>query len=152
MKIRSILVGLLAVGLVSSFAWAAAEPNAPKAKQIQKHERHANKEQAGKGDDKGEVRRGEAGQRMAKELGLTEEQQAQMKAIRGKYAPQMKAIAQDPNIAPAQKREKMEPLQTQMKDEIDKILTPEQKVKMEQLRKERGERMKPRGEKPKAAK
>ena len=151
MKIRSVLVALLMVGLVSSFAWAA-EPNAPKGKQLRNHEAKANREQAGKRDGSGEMRRREAGERIAKELNLTQEQQTQMKAIREKYAPQRKAIAQDANIPGPQKREKMQSLRKQIDEEIDKILTPEQKTKMEQLKKERGERMKERGEKAKAAK
>ena len=150
MKIRSILMAFLVVGLIS--AWATAEPNVPQEKRVRNHEAKANKEQAGKRQAGREMRRQQEKERMVKELNLTEEQQAQIKSIREKYASQISAI-QDSNIPQEQKREQMQPIRRQMDDELDKVLTPEQKTKKEQLKKERHEkRMKARGEKDKVEK
>lgn len=71
---------------------------------------------------------------MKAELGLTDAQTTQIQAIRDKYRPQMQALRQtegtpETNFAAIKELRKTE------QAEIDKVLTPEQRTKMETFRK-----------------
>lgn len=71
---------------------------------------------------------------MAKELGLTEDQKAQMKQIMMKSAEEGKAIRDDASLSREQKMEKGAALRKSTEEKIDAILTPEQIAKRQELR------------------
>ncbi len=100
-----------------------------------------------------EQRQAHAAEREAKmkaELGLSDAQVAQMKAVRTKYEPQHKALRAEAEALKAggatreQMKsalgEKRKALHDQMKAEIKGILTPEQLAKMEAMKGDRGDR------------
>ncbi|MDH7570241.1 MAG: hypothetical protein QHJ73_11735 [Armatimonadota bacterium] len=87
-----------------------------------------------------ETRRGEEVARRFREetaraLGLTEAQQAKMKAIQESYAPKLRAIWGDPKLSPEAKHAKVKPLMEEMRQKMDALLTPAQRKKAEELRK-----------------
>jgi len=71
--------------------------------------------------------------KMAKELNLTADQQAQLKTIHQDAQQQKQAIQKDSSLSADQKKAKMNELREQTKSKTEAILTPEQKEKMEQM-------------------
>ncbi len=66
----------------------------------------------------------------AQELGLTEAQKTQMKALRKEFAPKRKAIREDKSLSPVQKRAQMKALNASFEARVNAILTPEQRTKL----------------------
>ena len=88
----------------------------------QKHERHAGKEEKMK---------------MMKELNLTKDQKAQLKAGQKEMKAKHEALKAQDNITVKEMREKQEALRAEQKSRMDAILTPDQKVKMAEIRKQK---------------
>ncbi|MBX3737110.1 MAG: hypothetical protein KF715_10495 [Candidatus Didemnitutus sp.] len=84
------------------------------------------------------------GARMAKELGLSEDQEKQIKAINESYRPQLEAIREDKSLSRDQKREKSQALNKEREAKVDAVLTPEQRTKAQAMREKMKERMKDR--------
>ena len=72
-------------------------------------------------------------EKFAKELGLTEEQKAQAKKIREEGREKVKPLMDEMK----QLRQKMDELRKQNMEEFAKILTPEQKTKLEKIKAEK---------------
>ena len=86
--------------------------------------------------------RAERHENMAKELGLTADQKAQMKSIHMDAKKQAEAIKADSSLSAEQKKAKLKELHEQTMQKSEAILTPEQKQKFEQERAEhKGKRM-----------
>ncbi|CAN5608329.1 hypothetical protein BH10BAC3_BH10BAC3_04410 [soil metagenome] len=86
-----------------------------------------------------------AAQRLAKmkeHLSLTDAQVASIKSSQQSTHSKIEAILKDDNIAREDKKQQLMALRQEMKTNIDKVLTSDQKVKMEAERKERQEKMK----------
>lgn len=83
--------------------------------------------------------------RMAQELGLTADQQAKIKAIREQERTQGEAIRADQSLSREQKMEKRKALREATVQQIDAVLTPEQRPKAQAMREKARERMKERG-------
>ena len=104
--------------------------------------------QEGKGEGKGP--RGPRpgmellGERAAKELGLTADQQSQIKAINESYRPQMEALREDKSLSQEQRREKAQALNKERQAKVDAVLTPEQLQKAKAMREKARDRMKER--------
>jgi Spy/CpxP family protein refolding chaperone len=81
------------------------------------------------------------GDRMAKELNLTADQQAKMKQIMQQDHASMKAIRDDQSLTKEQRQAKMQSLHESMKKDVDAILTPEQRQKMVTLHAQHGGEM-----------
>ncbi|MEO8725147.1 MAG: hypothetical protein ABI383_03410 [Acidobacteriaceae bacterium] len=74
------------------------------------------------------------GARMAQELGLTPDQQSQMKQHHEQQMESMKALKADTSLTPEQKHDKMKEAHAQNQQFMDNLLTPEQKTKWEQMK------------------
>ncbi len=74
---------------------------------------------------------------VVKDLDLTAEQQAKLKASRENAKLKMDAIKNDNTLSEAQKKERMEVLRKEQKANMENILTREQKEKMKKAQKER---------------
>ena len=72
--------------------------------------------------------------KLVKELGLTEDQQNQMKALNQDAKTQMQAIKNDSTLTREQKKEKIKALHQDQMTKREAILTPEQKQKWEQMK------------------
>ena len=86
------------------------------------------------------------GEHAAKELGLSEDQKSQIKAINESYRPQFDALRDDASLSRPQKREKFQALQQERQAKVDAVLTPEQRTKAQAMREKARERMKDRRE------
>ena len=75
--------------------------------------------------------------KMMKELNLTKEQKSQMKAQHQEMKAKRDALKAQDNITVKEMREKQEALKAEQKTKMETILTPEQKTKMAELRKQR---------------
>ena len=84
--------------------------------------------------DKNEMHNGGGGGLM-KELNLTDAQKAQMKPIREEMRAKMEAIRQNTALTEEQKKNQMEVLHKEQKQKMEAVLTPEQRTKFEELRK-----------------
>ncbi len=69
-------------------------------------------------------------QGLKKRLELTDEQMGQLKNQRSNTQQQMKAIRENNSLSADEKKEAMKKLMRAQKDNLEKILTPEQRVKM----------------------
>jgi Spy/CpxP family protein refolding chaperone len=78
------------------------------------------------------------GDRLAKELNLTPDQQNQLKPVFEETRTKVQAIHQDTSLSQEQKRAKIKEIHDANKSKIEAVLTPEQKQKFDSLRKERG--------------
>ena len=78
--------------------------------------------------------RGHRGEHMAKELGLTPDQQAQMKQHHEQQMESMKALKADTTLTPEQKHAKMKEAHAENQQFMENLLTPEQKTKWEQMK------------------
>lgn len=81
-------------------------------------------------------------ERLKDKLGLSEQQVATIKSNEQQTHGKIEAIMKEEKIERTEKRQQLMALKDEMKNNIDKVLTPEQKTKMELLRKERMEKMK----------
>ena len=89
--------------------------------------------------DKTEMHNGKGDGGM-KELNLTDAQKAQMKASREEMRTKMDAIRQNTSLTEDQKKTQMEALRNEQKQKMEAMLTPEQRTKFAELRKNKGER------------
>jgi Spy/CpxP family protein refolding chaperone len=78
------------------------------------------------------------GERMKKELNLTDAQSAKFDASRKKTEEKMKSIRDDKSLTEEQKKEKSKELKMQQKESLKSILTEEQLKKLEENKKHRG--------------
>lgn len=85
-----------------------------------------------------------AGKRIAAELGLTDSQKSQIKAIRQAARTERDAIRNDTKLTREQKRAQMKELHAATRAKVEAVLTPEQRQKLAALRAQhkanRGER------------
>jgi protein CpxP len=114
---RSKMQGLLTVEQKNKMAQLKAEQ---KAKREEHFAKHLNK--------------------MKTELGLTDQQVAQMKTQRESIRSKYMAIKENEALSREEKRDKLMALRTEMKEQHKKIFTPEQQQKMEEMRKKHFEK------------
>jgi Spy/CpxP family protein refolding chaperone len=88
--------------------------------------------------------KGNPGERMKKELGLTDAQAKQMKAIHEASREQMKAIKDNESLSKEEKKAAAMKLHEETKAKVDALLTPEQKAKSDKMREGMKEHMKDR--------
>jgi protein CpxP len=74
-------------------------------------------------------------QRVAKKLGLSSDQIAQLKADRAKTVVAMKAIRADSSLTPDQKKTKVRETMQIARAEMRGVLTPDQQTKLQKMRK-----------------
>jgi periplasmic protein CpxP/Spy len=74
--------------------------------------------------------------KLVKELGLTADQQTQMKALNQDAKSQMQAIKNDSTLSREQKKEKIKAFRQEQMAKREAILTPDQKQKWEQMKAE----------------
>ena len=72
--------------------------------------------------------------KMAKELGLTKEQMAQMKENKVAMKAKKEALKANDQITVKEMREKKAALKKEQEENMTKILTPEQKVKFDEMK------------------
>lgn len=95
--------------------------------------------------------RGKEGHRMGRmgkmmgDLNLTEAQKVKVDKLREDMMTKRAVITGDTKLSDAAKKEKMKELGKDFRTDFAKVLTPEQKAKMEATRKERREKMGQRG-------
>jgi len=93
-----------------------------------------------------EKKRAEMGEKhlaqMKEKLGLSDSQVATIKSKQQATIQKRDAIISDEKLDGSQKREQLSALRQEMKTNMESVLTPEQKVKMEELRKNREEKNK----------
>jgi protein CpxP len=89
-----------------------------------------------RGERPGPGMRGDRLKQLAEALGLTEEQKTQLKPILAEEAAALKAIWEDKAIERDARREKVKAVRDSFAPKIDAILTPEQKAKHEELKKQ----------------
>ena len=75
--------------------------------------------------------------KMMKELNLTKEQKAQLKAQHQDMKVKREALKAQDNITVKEMREKQQVLKAEQKSKMDGILTAEQKIKMAEMKKQR---------------
>ena len=75
--------------------------------------------------------------KMMKELNLTTEQKAQMKAQHQEMKAKREALKAQDNITVKEMREKQEALKAEQKSKMETILTAEQKTKMAEMKKQK---------------
>ena len=75
-------------------------------------------------------------EKMAKELGLTDDQKKQLKALRQDQRKQMDAVRNDSSLSQEQKQAKFKEIHQAGMEKRDALLTPEQREKMQHLRDE----------------
>ena len=80
--------------------------------------------------------------RMKEKLSLSDEQVATIKNSQQQTHDKIEAILKDDNIDRVSKKQQLIALRQEMKNNMDKVLTPEQKVKMEEFKKENQQKMK----------
>ena len=81
--------------------------------------------------------RGERGEKFAKELNLTPDQQAELKTIRENIRQQAQAIKNDSSLSADQKKAKSKELRKSSHEQMMAKLTPDQQAKFKEMRKER---------------
>ncbi|HJW99990.1 MAG TPA: hypothetical protein VJ453_07505 [Terriglobales bacterium] len=90
-------------------------------------------------NERGERR--ERGEKLAKELNLTPEQQAELRSIRENAKQQTQAIKNDASLTADQKKAKFQDLRKSTHEQMMAKLTPDQQAKFKEMRKEhRGHR------------
>ena len=78
--------------------------------------------------------RGGPVERLTRELNLTPDQQAKLKAITEGAAPQMKALRDDTSLAPEDRRAKMRAIIENVESQLRPALTPEQTQKLDEVK------------------
>src|SRR3954468_13491196 len=76
-------------------------------------------------------------ERLATELGLTDDQKAKMKGLMEQERAEMDALRADTSVAKEDKRAKGGEIRKKYRDLRDAILTPEQKAKMKEMMEKR---------------
>ncbi len=79
---------------------------------------------------------GRPGERLAKELNLSEEQNKKVQAVMAEQREKGTKIREDASLSQEQKREKGQALRTETQKKFKEILTPEQFQKWEKMRSE----------------
>ncbi|HTZ22073.1 MAG TPA: hypothetical protein VMC06_14400 [Opitutaceae bacterium] len=74
---------------------------------------------------------------VAKELGLTDQQQQQLKPVLKAEAEKLKALRADQSLSRQEKRDKMKALREENVAQMKSVLTPDQFAKWQKLRQER---------------
>jgi len=74
---------------------------------------------------------------MAAKLGLSEAQVSQLKTAREATRDQIRAVRADTTLSPEDKHARMRQILADSKQQMQKILTPEQQAKLQELRAER---------------
>lgn len=94
-----------------------------------------------KGRKDGEKMKGKRdGEKMQKELGLTADQQKQMKEAKEYFKNQKDAIKNNTSLTQEARIEKMKALQAERKAKMATILTPDQQKKMQEMKANRKSR------------
>ena len=75
-------------------------------------------------------------QMLSEKLNLTDDQKAKLRPILQDQMQQMKAVREDSSLSEEQKRAKMKPIHESLHDQINAVLTPEQRAKFKQMRQE----------------
>jgi Spy/CpxP family protein refolding chaperone len=121
---KKIIAGLFAI---AAFTFSAAAQD-----QTTDGQRKGNKERHG-------MHKGHDGKGF-EALNLTDAQKQQMKSINEEFKTRMQTLQKNDNILVKDMKEQRKALMTERKNKIAAILTPEQKTKFEQLRKDHGSR------------
>ncbi len=95
-------------------------------------------------EGKKEHPKGNPGERMTKELGLTDAQAEQMKAIHEASREQLKALKEDTSLSKEDKKAAAVKIHEATKAKVDALLTPEQQAKFDKMREGMKEHMKER--------
>ncbi len=95
-------------------------------------------------EGKKERPKGNPGEKLKKELGLTDAQAEQIKAIHEASREQVKTIIEDKSMSPEDKKAAAMKLHEETKAKVDALLTPEQKAKSDKMREGMKEHMKDR--------
>lgn len=74
---------------------------------------------------------------MMKELNLSKEQRAQIKELNRSIKEKKAAIKSDQSLREDQKQSKLKELHKEKEEKMDNILTPEQRIKLDDLKKNR---------------
>jgi len=90
----------------------------------------------------------EGGERMADELGLTDEQRAKMKPLFAQERAEIDAVRADTSLAKEARRAKAGEIHRKYREQRDAILTPEQKAKADKMRENFGKHRAEPAEKP----
>jgi Spy/CpxP family protein refolding chaperone len=106
---------LLALGSTAPVLRAAAEGDSAKGKR----EHHS---------------KGNPGERVKKELGLTDDQSEKMKAIHQDSEAQLKALRENTALSPEEKKAAFKQIHEATKAKVYAILTPEQAAKFDKMR------------------
>jgi len=121
-KMKKLLV--LSLAAVLGFA-SSAQTERPTAEGMPKHGHH----------HKGRHEREE----MMKQLNLTKEQKAQLKAQHKEMKARREELKKQDNITVKEWRERQKAMRDEQKSKMDAILTPDQRVKMDEMRKKKME-------------
>ena len=100
----------------------------------EQQQQFAKMHEGGRNGKKGDFR--QHGNRFKSELNLTESQQAKMKDLNQSFKTKREALRSNTALSESQKKEQMQTLAKQHRQEVKSILTPEQQQKMESLRQE----------------
>jgi Spy/CpxP family protein refolding chaperone len=84
---------------------------------------------------------------MSQELNLTDDQKEKLKPVLEDEMKQIQAVRQDNSLSRDQRREKVMQIHQSTKPQIEAVLTPEQKEKLNKMHEERQQRWKERKEK-----
>jgi len=76
---------------------------------------------------------------LTEQLNLSEEQKAKIGPILEDEARQLRELRQNTSLAPAERRAKARQIFQTHREQIDQVLTPEQREKMKEIRKQRRE-------------
>lgn len=80
--------------------------------------------------------------KVAQVLNLSPQQESQLKPILDAEAPKVKAVAEDPNLSPDEKKSKLKAIHDQTDPLVKSILTPVQYKQWETIRKSQLEKLK----------
>lgn len=72
--------------------------------------------------------------RVARQLGLTTDQIAQLKGVRANAAASVKAIRADTSLTPDQRRERVRQTIDSAREQMRALLTPDQQAKLQEIR------------------
>jgi hypothetical protein len=85
-------------------------------------------------DKKTREQRKELKEEMEKAVGLSPAQSKEMNAINKTYAEQLKAVREDENLTPDQKKEKAKKINSERESKINEKLSPDQQEKWKKWR------------------
>lgn len=113
-------IGMMLASLPAAFAEAEAAPPSPEARR---------------------ERMEKAGDRLAEELGLSDDQKTKWKAIGAQEKSELDALRKDTTLAKEDRRAKAGEIRKKYKAQRDALLTPEQKAKADKFRERMEKRM-----------